>query len=164
MIFNWGHFLDIEAPAQRNALRFRAFMRSCFKPFTDINKDAVYKLGHTGQKASLEHRLNDEYNLPYVLADRANLILSTQIIYLERYLQNDILLYIFLKNEGQPPTYIYKSTEGQPPVHVYSSYEVLGPYDFTVYVPNTLTFNQNALKALIYQYVAPTARFQIVTY
>lgn len=164
MIINWNYFLNDEAPGMRNARRFRAFIKSCFKPLTNINIDALYKLGHNFQKASLEHLLNKEYNLPYNLQLRDNLIANGQIIYLQRYLQNSILTYIYLQSEGQPPTYLYTQAEGEPPLYLYTTAEVLGSYDFIVWVPASVTFNHYELRALIYQYVDCTARFVINTY
>jgi hypothetical protein len=164
MIIDWSYFLDDNMPNDRNMPPQRQFMLSCFKVLSDINVDAQYRLGHTFQKASLENLLNGKYALPYSLDMRASLIAAGQIIWLERRIQNDILTFIFKKTEAQPETYIYGSGEGQPPLYVYSSNEVVGTHDFIVWIPSAVTYNENQLRALIYQYVDCTARFLIQTY
>lgn len=116
--------------------------------FIAEHKRIDYELSFNASKIYLEHILNDTFDP----VNRA----------------------IYINNTGAiPQVYIYNIAEGQPPLYIadYNQNQIvyIGNYAnysdvlFTVFVPNTVVFNQARMKAIINRY-RNTKLYNIVTY
>lgn len=129
--------------------------------------------------------LNTTYFAPIVTNIRYTLAFSSQVIYLERRLNNDfdntlrriyiddpsgtftVLYHIWNASELQPLRYIYNAAEAQPAqIYLYSAAQYNTFYDFFVYVPNGVftTQQQISIRNTVTQYRHTGRRFNIATF
>lgn len=161
---NFFHLLYNIMPWFLRGPRHLEWLKSIIKPLQELNNKTVYSLQWNSQIASFETFLNSEYSLPYLLENRAALIASTSIIWIEdTAVVNET--YLFNTAENQPPTYLFNNSEaGGSDVILWNNNDTPMLTDFIVWVPSTLSFSLNQLKAQINQYRIASKRYQIQTY
>lgn len=136
---------------------FLRFLQACLKGLQTLNdKFNVFTLAtqedikFNGQKIYLTRRLNDLYDS----TNRAIYIATTQGIETK---------YIYRSIESQTD-YIYRTIEASTPYYVGRIGEIGLEYDFVVYVPVSLVYNDEAFNATINRYIAADKRYIIQTY
>lgn len=104
--------------------------------FLSYRKAKFYQIAMNYQTCYLEAFLNDRFDY------------TQRRIYIEDAETVDPL-YLYMRAE-ESPVYIYSRSEAQP-VHVYTRGETLGDltYDFIVWVPLDVVFDQNEMRAMI---------------
>ncbi|MCG9911835.1 MAG: hypothetical protein MH137_11090 [Flavobacteriales bacterium] len=130
--------------------------------FQTLHNRFVYDISHTGQVASMEHYLNDQYSIVYNMATRSADIANGDIIWIDSGLQITPV-YLYNKAELKQPIYIRNKSESEPPVYLRNKAEGAG-YEFIVYVPSALTWNQAQLDSQIKKYKQAGARYIIQVY
>ena len=121
--------------------------------FLDFVSAKRYDLSRTAQVIMLEDLLNNEFdnvNRQIYIGD-ANLLAYT---------------FLYMYQENQPSTAFYMDTEIPPGVAqpLYLNEEYDQGYDFIVYVPTGLLYDQQKLKALVNKYKLAGKRYIIENY
>lgn len=122
--------------------------------------------------------LNDTFNA-YTLATQEDIKYNGQKIYLTRRLNNlyDNSLrriyivtqqgieskYIWRNSESQTD-FVYRTIEAHPPFYLGRIGEGGDEYDFIVYIPISLVYNEDQFNATINRYIAVDKRYVIQTY
>lgn len=127
-----------------------------------LHEQFGYEISHTGQVASMEHYLNDQYSIAYDMATRTADIANGDIIWIDSGLQITPI-YLYNKAELKQPIYIRNKSESEPPVYLRNKSEGAG-YEFIVKVPSSLTWNQAQLDSQIKKYKQAGARYIIEIY
>lgn len=139
---------------------------SLMKMFANIMQaqyDKLYNIiTHSGQVASLEHFLNDQFNIPYDISTRALDIAAGNIIYLT----DGVILgtvYVYNNLEGQNVPYLYNNSEGVNGAYLYNNSEYSGE-DFIIYVPNAMSPMISMIKANANMYLLADKKYKILIY
>jgi hypothetical protein len=112
-----------------------------------------YNLKFSSQTMSLEARLNQQYNL-----------IMGSIYIVTQNSANDAV-YTFWINENQPSPFIYFLAEGNTPTFItWLGEGSASALDFIVYVPFTLVFDENEMRAIIDLYRLAGKRYAIELY
>lgn len=149
-------------PAAMRGEKFVAWAKTLVKPLTTFHvtfkayvDDTLFYVRHTGSKLSMEHALNTLY--PLAGGD----------IYIKTLGANLAQPYIYKLSESTFPIYIYKLSESTFPAYIYKLSE-LGlngnDYDFIVWVPVALTFDEDKMRAVVDRYKLAGIRYDIQTY
>ena len=144
-------------------LRKPKMMAWLFRSFSPLRKTKVsfdnlrdywnYNLKFNTQTLSLEERLNQHYNL-----------ISGSIYIITQNSSNDSV-YTFWINENQPSPFIYFLSEGQTATYTtWVNENSSATADFIVYVPNSLVFDEEELKAIIDLYRLAGKQYSILQY
>lgn len=134
---------------------FRSFfqLRKSKVSFDNLREYWDYNLQFNTQTLSLEERLNQHYNL-----------LSGSIYIITQNSSNDTA-YTFWLNENQPSPFIYFLSEGQTATYTdWLNENGAANADFIVYVPNSLVFDEEEMKAIIDLYRLAGKQYDIVLY
>lgn len=149
---------DLE-PFFLRLLKHLAYLRSAAKPLKDINDSLIitrdkinFDLSFTGQKIYLQEILNQLFDT------------ASRRIFIEN--QTDFLLdnFIHFDVEQKPPFFLHFEAEGKPPTFFSFETEYGLDFDFVVFVPSTLTFDENEMRALVNKYRAAGRTFDIQTF
>lgn len=137
-------------------MAFLVSIRRLKDAFIDFRNKTEYDIKFNAQTLSLETRLNQEYNL------------LTGTIYIETISSTEDAVYIFWLSENQQPTYIgWLSESTINPVYVRWLSEappVGAGVEFIVWVPSTLNFDLEKMKAIINLYKLAGKRYAIQPY
>lgn len=143
------NFKDIAlkiVPSYRRKPKMMDFIYSLIKPIDNTNvvfsaftSDTDYYLKFNGQIIYLEHILNDLYD---------NI---SRGIYIED-LANVDKIYLRNRVEARPPFYLYNRAEAQPPKYFKNLTEYTSNNRFIVKVPNTVTYVELEMRAIIDKY------------
>lgn len=136
---------------------FLRFLQACLKGLQTLNdKFNTFTLStqedikFNGQKIYLTRRLNDLYDT------------DQRRIYIVR--EESITPKYFFRNSESQTDYIYRISEVHTPFYVGRTSELGNPYDFVVYVPVSLVYNEEAFNATIKRYIPSDKRYIIQTY
>ena len=136
---------------------FLRFLQSCLSGLQTLNnkfnaytQSVQEDIKFNGQKIYLQRRLNDLYDP----TNRAIYIVTSQNIETK---------YIFDNSESQTD-YIYNIIEASAPFYIGDISEAGLGYEFIVYVPVALVYNDEAFDATINRYKAVDKRYIIQTY
>lgn len=125
-------------------------LQSLNNTFNTYTQSIQENIKFNGQKIYLQRRLNDLYDNTqrriYIVSEQG---IETKYIYRNSELQTD---------------YIYRISEAQTPFYVGRKAESGAEYDFIVYVPISLLYNDDAFNATITRYIAADKRYIIQTY
>lgn len=139
---------------------------SLVKMFANIMQaqyDKLYNIiTHSGQVASLEHFLNQQFNISYDINTRAADIASGSIIYCT----DGVVLatmYVYNNLEGQNVPYLYNNSEGVNGAYLYNSSEYSGE-DFIIYVPSAMLSMTSMIKANANKYLLADKKYKIELY
>lgn len=143
-------------PPRKRSNSILEFLQAAVKPlkqlhqsFLDRRQQTLFYMAYNSQVIYLERLLNIVFNS------------GNPGIYIDDAVQFD---YWFLYNTAENhPQYIYNTDENQP-VWLYNQTEFETNYDFIVFVPLGLQFNENQMKALINRYKLAGKRYTIQTY
>ena len=128
-------------------------MKNLHTAFVDWVKDSRVELSYNGQTIVLERMLNTKFPNP------------GSLIYIENVDENFDLKFIFQNSEAEAPVYTYLLVEGMPPSYIFKYSELSGfLYDFIVWVPASLVFNENLMKAWLNRFVIAGSRYIIKIY
>lgn len=133
------------------------FLQACLKGLQTLN-DAFNAytsatqedIKFNGQKIYLQRRLNDLYD-----STLRRIYIVTQ--------QGIETKYIWRNSESQTD-YIYRLSEASTPFYIGRIGEIGDEYDFIVYVPVSLVYNDDAFNATINRYIASDKIYKIETY
>lgn len=123
--------------------------------FITLRDKIEYDIKFNSQTLSLEARLNQQYNL----------LMGT--IYIETISSTDDAIYIFWLSENQQPVYIgwLSETSLEPKYITWLSETVsVANVEFIVWVPSTLIFDLDQMKAIINLYKLAGKRYSIQPY
>lgn len=136
---------------------FLRFLQACLKGLQTLNDtfnaftiSTQEDIKFNGQQIYLQRRLNDLYDL-----DQRRIYIST--------VQGLETKYIYDNSESQTD-YIYNISEASTPFYLSDINEVGVEYDFIVFVPSSLIYNDEAFNATITRYIAADKRYIIQTY
>ena len=147
-------------PVEHRQTKFIAFLfrllvriRKVKFNFSILQQQLDYDIQFSSQTLSLENRLNQHYNL----------VLGT--IYIET-IQKQETGFLFWLNEGQAVSYDYWKSELQTPDYDFwqSQLQVTASADFIVFVPATLQFDIEEMKAIVNMYKLASKRFIVQPY
>ncbi len=146
----------------RRKPKFLAFLYVMLFPFKSImasfnlfRSSMLYELSITAQVNSLEYHLNNIYGLPYVLADRDNLIAAGTIIYIE---DTSNLPFTWVDNQE-----LFFASDGLDSfVAGQTSFDLHNHY--IVRIPNTLAYNAIVLRSEIDKFNHVNRKFEIQNY
>ena len=155
---DWLFLISTHTPMEWITDIYLAWMKALLSPiisnynaFIQYRKDALYKVSFNGQIIYLEHILNDTF-------DNIN-----RGIYIDNVADNRHD-YFYNKVELKPNVYLYNLSEGGPHLYLKNKAEYSNLYDFIVMVPTAVTFDNNAMKALVNYYKLAGKRYTIQTY
>ena len=113
-----------------------------------------YNLQFSSQTLSLEARLNQQYNM----------VMGS--IYIVTQNTQDDNIYTFWINENQPSPFVWWLSEpsGTPTYVKWIGEGATVQVDFIVYVPSSLSFDENEMRAIIDLYRLAGKRYTIVIY
>ena len=133
------------------------FLKACLKGLQTLNDTFnAYTLAtqedikFNGQKIYLQRRLNDLYD-----NTQRRIYIVTQ--------QGIETKYIWDNAESQTD-FVYDASEATTPFYIGDTGEIGGEYEFIVYVPASLVYNDEAFDATIARYKAVDKRYIIQTY
>lgn len=141
---------------------FRSFVSVFGYLMNRLNDRYVYLINHSGQEASLEHYLNDQYGITYTIPGREADIAARRIIWINDG-SDQSKTYIYNTEEAKPATYVYNTEEDAEPLYLYNR-EESSAVEFRVMVPSTLSYDTAQLKAYVNKYRPAGNRFTIITY
>lgn len=147
-------------PGNWRGAPFMQLVATVGKALNRMNRQWVNTISHTGQVASMEHYLNMSYSLPYTIATRTDDIAAQAIIWISGSVSRRRFLYN--KMEMKQPMYLRQKAENAP-VYLRNKSEA-AQYDYTVFVPASLSFDINQLKAMVDTYNIAGKRYTIQTY
>ncbi len=118
--------------------------------FNIFKEKARWAIAYNGQTLVLELALNDKW--PDALGG----------IYIENQVPQSLVTYFYINNELPQVGYLYQSSEDYI-TYVFDS-NAMPPWDFIVWVPAALTYNEEQMRAYVNQYKIAGKRFKILTY
>lgn len=117
----------------------------------------------TGQIYSLEHLLNQKHGLTYNINDREAQILNNEIIWIDEFYFEPF--YLWNQSEAfVPDQYFHNESEVFDPVYLHNQSEGVYDSSFIVYVPVSLTFDINFLKALVNKFKLASKKYTVESY
>jgi hypothetical protein len=141
-------------PIEERTAKTIGYLSSIVAPLQKIADETLYTMQHDGRKIYLEKLLNDYFKVAtYEANDHEN----TKTVYIEN-LAPPGEVFIYQPDEEKPvflePTEVFISQEN----------EMLSDYSFTVFIPDTYTFNEPTVRALIDKYRYIGKLYKIETY
>lgn len=141
--------------------KFKAILNSYLSPLQKIADDTLYKMQHNGTKIYLEKMLNESYGV--VTYNNQNHS-ETKLIYIEDITpeeklfvwQNEEVENVFLEDDAE---------EIEEDIFLDDDTEGTAATSFVVYMPDTISFTETELRALIdsYRYIGKKYTIQIYT-
>lgn len=134
---------------------FQSFkqLRNKKTEFDNLREYWDYNRKFNTQILSLENRLNQQYNL----------VLGS--IYIETPDTINESVYTFWLNENQPSPFIYWLSEFDTPTYIKWLEETPEtPFDFIIWVPNSLVFDEDEMRAIVELYKLAGKRYTIILY
>lgn len=146
--------VKISLPTRLRKVRMIAFLSALVAPLQKLHDEILYTMQHDGRKIYLEKVLNDYFKVVgYNASDHEN----TKTVYIENVAQTGDI-FIFQPEENEPlflePNEVFINQEN----------ETLSDYSFTIFVPDTYTFNEPTIRALTDKYRYIGKLYNIETY
>lgn len=123
-----------------------------YNRFQQLVTEAQFYLSYNGQQLSIEWLLNDVWPL------------AGGGIFIETVNANIQPLFGSNKEDQQPPIYVSNKEDNMPPLFISNLEDYFTQYDFIVWVPATLVFDESKMKTLINRYKLAGKRYTIQTY
>lgn len=146
--------VKLSLPTFLRKRRTIAFLVALVSPMQKLHDDTLYTMQHDGRKIYLEKVLNDYFQVAgYDANDHEN----TKTVYIGNIDQPNEL-FIFQPEEDQPvflepvETFVYQNNESG------------SDFSFTVFIPDTYTYNEPTVRALIDKYRFIGKLYNIETY
>lgn len=151
---NFSMFVKLTLRIKNRKVRMIAFLTALVSPMQKFHEETLYIMQHDGRKIYLEKVLNDYFQVTgYNPSDHDN----TKKIYIE--------------NIPQPgATFVYQPEEDEPlflepnEVFLLQQDESLTQYSFTVFIPESYSFDEPTIRALIDKYRYIGKLYNIETY
>jgi hypothetical protein len=147
-------------PTWKSLPKVRAWLRCLIKPlvrlyydFLDYREAVLLEISYNGQTMVLERMLNINFpntNSSIFIENTSNSLPSSYLYYLH-------------EDQEAPPIY-YKSENIDDEGYLYFESEYQQTYDFIVWVPSSLVFNQTEMRAKIDLYKIAGKRYIIQTF
>jgi hypothetical protein len=138
-----------------------AFFEALISPMQNIADETLYKMQHNGTKIYLEKVLNESYQVPgYNPNDHE----GTKLIYIDD-VPEDAKLFIW-QNEEPDSSFLEDDGDDNPDdIFLDGDTESGLGYSWTVFMPDTISFQEYALRALIdsYRYLGKKYNVEIYT-
>lgn len=145
-------------PTTKRKPKFLALFDAFIQPLVRIYNDVFYTLQHDGRWIYLEKVLNDYYSIPDY---DPSLHDTTRQIYISNVAQvPDIYVYQTLENQ---PVFLGDSTNSFE-VFISQEDETLSDYSFTIFIPDTINFDEQDLRAVFDKYAYIGRLYNIETY
>lgn len=127
-------------------------LQNRYNAFLSHREEVIFDVSVTGQVRSLEFMLNkifyeDGHILKIYISDASR---NPQV-------------YLFQNTETHEPVYLYNTNEQYDGLYVFNTYDSPGS-DFTVWVPDSLLFDLNYMRALIDRHKAAGFKYSIKYY
>lgn len=131
-----------------------AFFKALLSPLQRIHEDTLYTMQHDGRKILLEKVLNDYFEVVgYDASDHEN----TKTVYIQNVaLPDDVFIY---QPDEDNPLFLEPNE-----VFINQEDETLSEFSFTVFIPDSYTFNEPTVRALIDKYRFIGKLYNIETY
>lgn len=141
-------------PIEERTAKTIAYLSAMVAPLQKIADETLYTMQHDGRKIYLEKLLNDYFRV--TIYDENNHE-ATKTVYIENSIPSGEV-FIFQPDEEKPvflePTEVFISQEN----------EQLSEFSFVVFIPDTYTFNEPTVRALIDKYRFIGKLYKIETY
>lgn len=123
-----------------------------YNRFVALRSESEFYLSYNGQQASMQKLLNDVWPA------------AGGAIYIETV--NATLQVFYLPNaeDNQPPIFLPNAEDNEPPIFLPNAEDFILQYDFIVWVPATLVFDEPKMRNLINRYRLAGKRYTIQTY
>ena len=139
-------------------VRILAFLDAMIAPLIKIQNETLYTMQHDGRKIYLEKVLNDYYQ---IVGYNPSTHDSTKKIYIENAAQlPEVFVFQPLENS---PVFLGDSTNSNE-VFLTQEDESLNAFSFTIFIPDTITFDEQDLRAVIDKYAYIGKLYNIETY
>lgn len=138
-----------------------AFIKTLTSPMQGIVDDTLYKMQHDGRKIYLEKMLNEVYQVTgYSHQDHEN----TKLIYIED-LPIAEKLFIFQDSESEVSFLEDDGDDNENDIFLDGDTEGIVSYSWVIFMPDTITFDEYTLRALVdsYRYAGKKYIIEIYT-
>ncbi|MCX8482857.1 MAG: hypothetical protein ORN50_04700 [Crocinitomicaceae bacterium] len=148
------YLIQILLPPVHRIVEVKKYMKAAAKPLSELLDsfylffdDIKYVLQFNGQVIYLEHILNDQFDN----VDRG--------IYIED-ADNNQNVFIFNLAEENEQLFLFNLVEEETPVYFYN-YSEVSNFDFIVYIPASVTFDEELVKYYVNKYKCAAKRWKI---
>ncbi|WP_264521212.1 hypothetical protein [Flavobacterium sp. N1994] len=152
--------IKISLPIKLRTIRTLAFFKAMVAPLQTIQQETLYKMQHNGTKIYLEKMLNETFNVSGY--DNQNHE-ATKLIYIED-LPGIDKLYVWQNLEADSSFFEDDGDDNDDDLFLDGDTEGALQYSWTIFMPNTITFNENSLRALVDSYRYIGKKYTIQTY
>lgn len=141
--------------------KFVALSNVFLMPLQNIADETLYKMQHNGTKIYLEKMLNESYSVPGY--DHQNHE-DTKLIYIDD-LPAENKLYIWQDEEPENTFLEDDGDENEDDIFLNGDTEGNVIFSWTIYMPDTIAFNEITLRALVdsYRYIGKKYTIEIYT-
>jgi hypothetical protein len=137
-----------------------SFFNALIAPLQEIQKETLYKMQHNGTKIYLEKMLNESYSIAaYDHQDHE----GTKLIYIEDLPVLD-KLYIWQNLETENTFFEDDDIDTDDDLFLDGDTEGVLQFSWTIWMPDTISFNENTLRALVDSYRYIGKKYTIQTY
>lgn len=155
---DFDDLINDELPVNQRRYIITAFLKMLYRPLRNMLTtfylfyDRIrYELAFGSTVIELEHLLNemfDSVNRDIYITDAPEQITS----------------FIFNESEGNEPIFLFNQSENEQGIYLYNQEEVDSLTAFIVWVPGTLSYNVDQLKALVNKYKTAGKSYIIINY
>lgn len=139
----------------------RAFLNVLVHPLTIIHQETMYQMQHNGSKISLEKVLNEAYNIAGYSSTNHE---ATKLIYIDDVPEVD-KLYIWQELEAEFSFLEDDDNDNQDDLFLDGDIATNDATSWTVFMPDTVSFEEYKLRALLenYRYIGKKYNIEIYT-
>lgn len=159
-IIDFVKLLKQALPIKLRKSKTLAFFNALLVPLQKIQEQTLYKMQHNGTKIYLEKMLNESYNVAgYSHQDHE----GTKLIYIED-IATPGKLYIWQNLEPDSSFFEDDGDDNDDDMFLDGPADGVLQFSWTIYMPDTIEFNENSLRALVDSYRYIGKKYTIQTY
>ena len=155
IVIDLYYLMEILLPPFLRGINMMSLLIAALKPLVEVQQnfyqffgDKKYELSFNGQVIYLEHILNDQFDS------------TLRRIYIDDAEQSPTV-YLFNESEDNEETYLFNNSESVEDLYLFNSSVTYTDFDFIVFVPIGLIYDENLMKYYINKYRCAGKRFKI---
>lgn len=148
------YLIQILIPPVHRIVEIEKYLRAAARPLIELQSlfysfynEIKYVLQFNGQVIYLEHILNDQFD--FVVRG----IYIDDAVVVEN-------VFLFQLAEANEQLFLFNLSEGQAPVY-FSNYSEVSAFDFVVYIPSSVAFDEALVKYYVNKYKCAGKRWKI---
>ncbi len=161
-LIDFTYFITYTLPTMLRNVRMLNWLTALLKPLATYNQRIVSDLIFNGEISSLERKLNDTYGIEYLINERDDQITAGEIIYIKQFYIEPF--YKHNKAEQFEDVYFSNIAENEDEVYLHNFDDIGALYEFIIFIPVSITFNEPFVRALVNRYIQSGKSFLIQTY